>query len=60
MRKNEITKNLCTVYAHGSKKVYWEPREGGDSRMKMDGIFVAWLRIDHGGNQCDMYTYCGL
>ena len=32
----------------------------GDSRMKMDGIFVAWLRIDHGGNQCDMYTYCGL
>ena len=57
-------KNACTVYVQGSKEICWGPREEGDSHMKMDGIFVASLRIDHDGNQYDMFTievnYCGL
>ena len=32
-------------------------RERGDSHMKMDGVFVASLMIDHDGNQCDMFTH---
>ena len=56
MQKNVI-KNSCTVYVQGSKKIYWEPWEGGDSHMKMDGIFVASLRIDHDGNLYDMFTH---
>ena len=45
------------MYVHGSKKIYWEPWEGGDSHMKVDEIFVASLRIDHDGNQYDMFTH---
>ena len=50
-------KNLCIVYVHGSKKIYWEPGEGGDFHMKVDEIFVASLRIDHDGNHYDMFTH---